>query len=512
MSVLAFPTAVGYGKNSVGGRNGKVIFVTNLNNSGIGSLREAFESSGARIIIPLVGGRVNITSSIQVTNPYVTYAGQVGVGDGLMLTKEGQNKPILEIKTHDVIIRHLKIRYAETYLNDSSADSLRIIGKNAHDVIIDHCSFSWSPDGNVDVTQGAYNVTIQNSILHQCLADEKNSLNKYQVNRITYYNNVFSSTEQRNPAIASSSPNTDNEYFDDPNMHPEFEVVNNVIFRFNYATTFSREYKAKLNWIGNRLLMEGNKRRGLQSANFKTINKADADDRVQIYMFGNTDDKWRTSITTPTNWDEEFSLSQGTQGSAFENNPPKGWKEGTNGIYFRIPKQFWRLTPHKTPIISDGNTISNAGTFGNEVLWNSLKDTVGASLPNRDSVDDEVVTIINSYITDYDKARISKQYPQKDTNGSNTFPIIKSGTPPTDTNGDGIPNAWETANMPSGATANDVAPNGYTWIENYINNQTLSKDDLDKMKPTLKKQKTKKYLTYGFLAVVGYLLYKNFKK
>jgi len=467
--VLAFPEAVGYGKNSVGGRGGTVMFVTTLNDSGTGSLREAFEASGPRIIIPLIGGRVNVTSPIQVDNPFVTYAGQGGVGDGLMITKEGQNGPILEIRTNDVIIRHLKIRYAENYLNDTNADSLRVIGSNAHDVIIDHCSLSWSPDGNLDATQGCYNITVQNSILHQCLSDEKNSLNKYQVNKITYYNNVFSSTEQRNPAIASSGPNDISGYDDDPNMHPEFEVINNVIFRFNYATTFSRQYKAKLNWIGNRLLMEGNKRRGLQCSNFTTINEVAAEDRVQVYMFGNTDDKWRTSITTPTDWNEEFSLSQGTQLSAYEDNPPPGWVEGTNGIYYRIPQEFRRITPHQTPIIADGNTIVDAGLENSETLWESLRDTVGASLPGRDSEDAEVVTIINSYITDYDKARISTEYPQKDTNGSNTFPVITSGTPPLDSNGDGIPDAWEAANMPNGATANDIAPNGYTWIENYLN-------------------------------------------
>ena len=469
MSVLAFPTAVGYGKDSVGGRGGTVMFVTTLNDSGTGSLREAFEASGPRIIIPLIGGRVNVTSPIQVDNPFVTYAGQGGVGDGLMITKEGQNGPILEIRTNDVIIRHLKIRYAENYLNDTNADSLRVIGSDAHDVIIDHCSLSWSPDGNLDVTQGAYNVTVQNCILHQCLADEKNSLNKYQVNKITYYNNVFSSTEQRNPAVASSGPNDPSGYDDDPNMHPEFEVINNVVFRFNYAVTFSRQYKAKLNWIGNRLLMEGNKRRGLQSANFTTINEVAAEDRVQVYMFGNTDDKWRTSITTPTDWEEEFSLSQGTQGSAYEDNPPQGWVEGTNGIYYRIPQEFRKITPHQTPIISDGNTIVDAGLANNETLWESLRDTVGASLPNRDSEDAEVVTIINSYITDYDKARIATEYPQNDANGSNTFPVITSGTPLLDSNSDGIPDTWEAANMPSGATANDTAPNGYTWIENYLN-------------------------------------------
>lgn len=463
--IKAFPTAVGYGKNAKGGRGGTVYFVTNLNDSGAGSFREACEASGPRYVVPLVGGRIEAITPIRITNPYITILGQTGVGHGIMITSNGRTQPAIEIKTHDVIMRFLTVRHSTDYTSDDNADALRVIGSNAHDIMIDHCSLSWSPDGNLDVTEGAYNVTVQWCLLHQALGSEKNSLNKYQVNRITYDKNTFSSTEQRNPAIASNSISS---YFpDDPKMNPEFEVINNVIFRFEYATTFGREYPAKLNWINNRLLYDRNKRRGLNSSNFTTINQGLAENRVQIYMNGNTDDKWRTSIVNAGDEEEEWRLSQGTQGSAYEDDPPEGWVEGTNGIYYRIPPQFRRDTPHDTPIIADNDTILDAGEVGDEVLWNGIKNTLGAYLPNRDSVDTEVVNIIDNYITDYDKTRLNSEYPRKDASGENTFPTITSGTPLTDSNNDGIPDVWTSANMPSGATANDLSPSGYPWIEVY---------------------------------------------
>lgn len=464
---LAFPTAVGYGRNALGGSGGTLIFVTNLNDSGTGSLRAALEASGRRIVVPLVGGRVNLTSPINIDNPYLTYYGHAGIsGNNLTVSRNNQTGYAIAIRSHDVIFRYMTVRHSVDYTSDQNADALRVIGSNAHDIIIDHCSLSWSPDGNLDVTEGAHNITVQNCILHQCLGSEKNSLNKYQVESISYFNNILSSTEQRNPALASNSVSS---YFpDDPNMNPKFEVVNNIIFRYEYATTFHREYPAKLNWVNNRLLFDRNKRRGLNSGNFTTINEPNPENRVQIYMKGNTDDKWRPTISEPVDWEEEFSLSQGTQGSSYEDNPPVDWVEGTGGIYYRIPPQFRVYTPVDTPIFTEGVAITDAGEVGDEVLFNHIKSTVGASLPERDSVDSEVITIIEDYITDYDSSRINSLYPRKDGSGENTFPTLSNKSLATDSNGNGIPDDWEASNM-SGADANDLAPSGYTYIEEYYN-------------------------------------------
>src|SRR3989344_6754276 len=118
----AFPGAVGFGSTTVGGRGGKIIAVTNLNNSGSGSLRDALENqSGPRIIVFRVSGHIVITSPIIIRNPYVTIAAQTAPGDGVLLRREP-----LVIATHDVIVRGLRVRIGDEGAPTDNRDGINI--------------------------------------------------------------------------------------------------------------------------------------------------------------------------------------------------------------------------------------------------------------------------------------------------------------------------------------------------------------------------------------------------
>src|SRR5262245_263844 len=101
----AFPGAEGFGAETVGGRGGVVLEVTNLNDSGPGSLRQAIEVRGPRIVVFRVDGTIENKSPLQIEHPHLTIAGQSAPGGGITLRGEE-----VRVQTHDVVIRHLRIR------------------------------------------------------------------------------------------------------------------------------------------------------------------------------------------------------------------------------------------------------------------------------------------------------------------------------------------------------------------------------------------------------------------
>ncbi|MDG5767211.1 T9SS type A sorting domain-containing protein [Balneolales bacterium ANBcel1] len=155
--VPAFPGAEGYGAYSFGGRGGTVYRVTNLDNSGPGSLRRAAQASGPRIIVFDVSGTIELTTPIRVYHPYMTIAGQTAPGDGI--TVAGQQ---FDVRTHDVVIRHMRFRHGNDGRYSDDEWTLRVRGANY--VVLDHVTATWGVDGNLGVTHSD-NITVQNSML-----------------------------------------------------------------------------------------------------------------------------------------------------------------------------------------------------------------------------------------------------------------------------------------------------------------------------------------------------------
>jgi pectate lyase len=180
----ALPGAEGFGTDTVGGRGGTVYIVSNLNDSGSGSLRGALLASGPRIIVFRVSGTIHLTSILEVYNPYITIAGQTSPG-GINISGG-----TIRIRTHDVIITHVRFRLGSDICDqgnqtngtncDQAGDTLQVAGVTdypAYNVIIDHCSFSWGADETLDVSSwydDTYNVTVSNSLVAQGLDIEPN--------------------------------------------------------------------------------------------------------------------------------------------------------------------------------------------------------------------------------------------------------------------------------------------------------------------------------------------------
>ncbi len=148
---LAFPTAEGYGKYTVGGRGGRVIHVTNLNDAGAGSFRAAVSESGPRVVVFDVSGTIRLLSNVSIKNPYLTIAGQTAPGDGICISG-GK----IGIGTDQVIIRHIRVRVGDE--NEGDHDAVECRGRK--NVILDHVSASWSVDETMSV-YGCDSITVQ---------------------------------------------------------------------------------------------------------------------------------------------------------------------------------------------------------------------------------------------------------------------------------------------------------------------------------------------------------------
>ena len=221
-NIPAFPGAEGGGAYTPGGRGGKVIVVTSLEDSGPGTLREACETGGARIVVFNVSGVINLKTPINVRAPYITIAGQTAPGDGVCVTGES-----FLLDTHDIIIRHMRFRRGAT---DVAFREDALGGNTVGNVILDHCSASWGLDEVMSIYRHVYdrdengkglklptvNITIQNSIFSEGLDTYNHAFGAtIGGHNSMFARNLFASNISRNCSIG---------------MDEDFNLVNNVIF------------------------------------------------------------------------------------------------------------------------------------------------------------------------------------------------------------------------------------------------------------------------------------------
>lgn len=159
-SLPAFPGAEGFGATTPGGRGGRVVEVSTLDDDGPGSLRSVIDLEGARTVVFRVGGTIELSSPLQIKHPFITIAGQTAPGGGITLRNGPQNLYApLQIKTHDVVLRYIRSRPGPSGVppaeqDGTNVDALTIadLQSDVHHVVVDHCSFSWSVDEVVTAT------------------------------------------------------------------------------------------------------------------------------------------------------------------------------------------------------------------------------------------------------------------------------------------------------------------------------------------------------------------------
>jgi pectate lyase len=225
-----FLGANGFGADTPAGRGGKVIRVTNLDAEGPGSVRAALEADGPRIVVFEVGGVINLEKKdLVISAPFVTLAGHTAPSPGITVIRGS-----LLIQTHDVLIQHIRVRpgdAGEPKRSGWEPDGIAAIGRNAHNIVIDHCSISWAVDENVSVsgprTEGsdatAHKITLSNCIIAEGLNKASHSKGSHSKGALVHdfckdiavIGNLYAHNAQRNP------------YF---KAHTTGVIVNNLIY------------------------------------------------------------------------------------------------------------------------------------------------------------------------------------------------------------------------------------------------------------------------------------------
>jgi hypothetical protein len=201
--LLAFPGAEGFGRNAIGGRGGSVYVVTNLNDTGTGSLRDAVSKSD-RIIVFAIGGLIKIKERL-VVSKRISILGQTAPGDGITVYGNGWSFS----NADDTIVRYIRIRMGKS--GTSGKDAITIAeGSN---MIFDHLSVTWGRDETFSISGSAVgNITIQNSIIGQGLETHScGGLIQTDVgNGISLFRNLYIDNKTRNPKVKGTNDFTNN--------------------------------------------------------------------------------------------------------------------------------------------------------------------------------------------------------------------------------------------------------------------------------------------------------------
>ena len=410
---LAFPEAEGFGRFSQGGRGGQVLFVTNLNDEGPGSLRTAVETEGPRIVLFNVSGTIELQSTLRILNPRITIAGQTAPGDGICLKRFPLN-----ISADDTVVRYLRVR-----LGDEAGKLMDGIDiSNAENVIVDHCSVSWTLDEGVNTYHGSKNITIQWCLISEALHDSPlrnghgfaaslGGMNS------SYHHNLLANNAGRNPSIAGEASN--------PTIDLDFR--NNVIFNWQKRRLDGRP--DSINVVNNYY------KAGPASRELLSVVKMQCPDSG---VFG----KWHVD------------------GNLLETH--LGTKRGKDLITIddrgrSVSSVLVERPVHFAPVHTDTP----------ELAYEKVLNQAGAIQPKRDSHDERIIREVRSGRTTFGDGIISSQ---SEVGG---WPELRSAPAPVDSDADGLPDAWERRHNPnhdlswgSGADADD---DGYTNIEEYLN-------------------------------------------
>ena len=439
---VSFPGAEGFGASTPGGRFGRVIFVSNLNDtkdvnssSYEGSLRWALEQTWPenpadpynqrRIIIFRVGGVIPLVDRLILTHPYVTIAGQTAPGDGITL--KGNE---ITIATHDVVVRGIRVRVGDqgqpTCCLDGVSISTHYANSDVYNIIIDHSSVSWAIDENVSTWKDpekpytVRDITVQWSIISEGLHnsihldEDAAETDPHSMGAIfgqdgtnmTVHHNIFAHNWARNPRISGI-------------IHSE--IINNIIYGWGNAAVEINQDKNITHVLNNY---------------FKTV-----------------EDSRHTEIVLS----DQMHLESQVYVSGNLTHDLRDWKKM---MVSRIKKPENFRVSSENLFIPSNVTISSA-----KVAYADVLNYAGVIYPVRDMVDQRIIDDVKT-----GKGNIIDS--QSQVGG---WPNYQGGIYLEDVDNDGIPSDWEIAhglNPAFGGDSNNssmLSPDGYSWIEEYIN-------------------------------------------
>lgn len=216
----AFPGAVGWAAETIGGRGGKIVRVTNLKTDGPGSFKAAVETKGPRIVVFEVGGVIDLNrTTMDIREPFLTIAGQTAPSPGITIIRGG-----IDVRTHDVIVRHIRVRTGvdgQAKRSGWEADAFSTVA--AYNVIVDHCTFSWAIDENMSASGPRFTgktpeewrkgtsrrITFSYNLASEGLADashpkgehSKGSILHDNGSDVLYYRNIWAHNLERSPLL-----------------------------------------------------------------------------------------------------------------------------------------------------------------------------------------------------------------------------------------------------------------------------------------------------------------------
>ncbi|MBP5507553.1 MAG: pectate lyase [Prevotella sp.] len=457
----AFPGAEGFGRYVTGGRGGKVYHVTNLNDSGTGSLRWALGQNGTKTIVFDVSGTIHLKSALSINKGNVTIAGQTAPGDGICVA----DYPV-SVSANNIIIRYMRFRLGNNNVKVNGADGWDALGGLDHsDIMIDHCSVSWSIDECLSFC-GNKNITVQWCIVSQSLQDAGHSKGSHGYggnwggSGASFHHNLMAHHESRVPRLGPRYTTQ---------LDERMDMRNNVFY--NYAGNGCYGGEAMTVNIVNNYYKPGpgtaqigtTKQKRIAAPNIRTTSYVESykDYAPTLHIWGkyfvegNVNPKY--SDVTNNNWN--FGVYN--QITA-ENN---------DGLYNQEVKDSIRLAEPMDYILTTTHTAEDA--------YVKVLEFAGASL-SRDTYDAYIVDETRNGLATYTgagnhKGIIDSQEDLKPADAGDdwsAWPILNSTVAPTDTDGDGMPDAWETAHSLNPNDAGDgakVGTDGYTNLETYLN-------------------------------------------
>lgn len=458
--IPAFPGAQGGGMYSFGGRGGTVLVVSNLNDDGPGSFREACESAGPRIVLFNVAGIIRLKDRIRIRAPYITIAGNTAPGDGVCIAGN-----TVELETHDVIIRYMRFRRGETDAGDRN-DSIG--GNPIGNIMIDHVSASWGLDENMSMYRHMYtppgggpdqklptvNITIQNSIFsealniyHHAFGSTIGGLNS------TFVNNLWACNTGRNPSVG---------------MYGDFTFANNVVFNYRHRTVDGGDHRSFYNIINNYFKPgPGTPREAIA---YRLLKPESERSKVVFDNFGK-------------------AYVEGNFVEGYPEVSEDNWKGGVQpSSQAPVEEVLPKIRSHQ-PFPHAKLQITNARQAYDTVLENS-----GATLPVRDAVDTRVIatvrsgkvvvaTVAPSSLELAAKVGYAQKYIDEVAEGVKVgfitdprevggYPDYK-GTPFRDQDQDGLSDDWERSNKLDPNNKSDAGldsdGDGYSNVEEFIN-------------------------------------------
>lgn len=413
---LAFPGAEGFGKYTTGGRGGKVVIVSNLNDSGEGSLRQAIKLKEPRIVVFAVSGTIALESPLDINYGDLTIAGQSAPGDGICI----KNYPV-SIKANNVIVRYVRFRMGDE--KKIAADAFGA-NKGNNNIIIDHCSMSWATDECASFYRNS-NFTLQWSIISESLNASVHEKGDHGYGGIwggegaSFHHNLIANHKSRMPRFSGSksTPNSPKELVD---------FRNNVIYNWESNNVYGGE-KGRYNMVNN------------------------------YYKPG------PATIPSKKNRILEVYKPYGSffvEGNCLAGNEKISRNNWQGGVKGDQPDSAFAKKAFKVEFINQ----QKVGEAYVDVLEKS-----GASL-KRDAVDTRIIEEVRTGISQSGKSKNGIIDSQNDVGG---WPALTSLPANADADQDGMPDSWEKSNNLNPNDASDSSlftlNKQYTNIEMYLN-------------------------------------------